>query len=324
MKPPRLGFNEPASSFTGKPSPDRYARFVGRTLKNHRLYIMLLPGIVYFLIFKYLPMWGVLIAFKDYQPFLGFFDSRWVGGKHFVRFFGDPLFWMLLRNTVVLAFYNLIFFFPMPILLALLLNELRLQLFKRIVQTLVYIPHFVSWVVIVGITYTFFTTEGGLVNEMIEQAGGEKLNVLVSADWFRTMITAQVIWKETGWGTILFLAALSGVDPTLYEAARIDGANRFRQLWHITMPTLRSTIVILLILRLGNFLDTGFEQIYLMLNAMNREVGEVFDTYVYTSGILQGQFSFSTAVGLFKSAVGLVLVLSANYFARKVGEEGVY
>jgi putative aldouronate transport system permease protein len=162
------------------------------------------------------------------------------------------------------------------------------------------------------------------VNEMIEQAGGEKLNVLVSADWFRTMITAQVIWKETGWGTILFLAALSGVDPTLYEAARIDGANRFRQLWHITMPTLRSTIVILLILRLGNFLDTGFEQIYLMLNAMNREVGEVFDTYVYTSGILQGQFSFSTAVGLFKSAVGLVLVLSANYFARKVGEEGVY
>jgi putative aldouronate transport system permease protein len=324
MKPPRLRFNEPASASASQPLADRYARLIGRTLRNHRLYIMLLPGIVYFVVFKYLPMWGVLIAFKDYQPFLGFFGSQWVGGKHFARFFGDPLFWMLLRNTVLLAFYNLIFFFPMPIVLALLLNELRHLVFKRIVQTLVYIPHFVSWVVVVGIAYIFFTTEGGLVNELIERAGGEKELFLVSADWFRTLVTSQVIWKETGWGTILFLAALSGIDPTLYEAARIDGANRFRQLWHITLPTLRSTIVILLILRLGNFLDTGFEQIYLMLNAMNREVGEVFDTYVYTNGILQGQFSFSTAVGLFKSAVGLVFVLSANYFAKKAGEEGIY
>lgn len=295
-----------------------------RLLKKKWLYLMMLPGSVYFLVFKYLPMWGVLIAFQDYQPFLGFLGSNWVGVKHFTRFFGDPLFVMLFKNTLILALYNLVFFFPLPILIALLLNEVRKEVFKRWIQTLIYVPHFVSWVVVIGIVYIFFTTEGGLVNELIVSLGGEKVNFLVSAEWFRTFIIGEVIWKETGWGTIIFLAALAGVDPTLYEAARIDGANRWRQIWHVTLPAIRSTIVILLILRLGNFLDTGFEQIFLMLNAMNREVGEVFDTYVYTSGIQQGQLSFSTAVGLFKSVVGLVLVVAANVLAKKFGEEGVY
>lgn len=293
-------------------------------IRDRWLYLMLLPGIVYFILFKYFPMWGVLIAFKNYQPFLGFWNSEWVGLKHFIRFFSEPTFVMLFRNTVVLAIYNLFFFFPLPIIVALMLNEIRKEFFKRFVQTLIYIPHFFSWVVVVGIFYILFTVEGGAVNELIVQMGGEKINFLISADWFRTMIMSEVIWKETGWGTIIFLAALAGVDPGLYEAAKIDGAGRIRQLWHITLPAIRSTIIILLILRLGDFLDTGFEQIILMINALNREVGEVFDTYVYTIGINQGQFSYSTAVGLFKSIIGLILVLATNALAKKAGEEGIY
>lgn len=293
-------------------------------IRNRWLYLMLLPGLLYFLIFKYWPMYGVLIAFKDYQPFLGFWESPFVGLKHFERFFHDPNFVVLFRNTLVLAMLNILFFFPLPIVIALMLNELRYHLFKRTIQTLVYIPHFMSWVVVVGIAYIFLTTEGGIVNDLLVYFGWDKINFLASNDWFRTIVTAEVIWKETGWGTIIFLAALAGVDPQLYEAARMDGANRLRQLWHITLPAIRSTIIILLILRLGHFLDTGFEQIFLMLNAMNRDVGEVFDTYVYSVGISQGQYSFSTAVGLFKSLVGLVLVVVANHLAKKFGEEGIY
>ncbi|QNK60354.1 sugar ABC transporter permease [Paenibacillus sp. PAMC21692] len=296
----------------------------GRLLRNRWLYMMVLPGLLYFLIFKYWPMYGIFISFKDYQPFLGFWDSPFVGFKHFERLFGDPNFLVLFRNTLILATYNILFFFPLPIIIALMLNELKQEFVKRTVQTLVYIPHFMSWVVVVGIAYMFFTTEGGIVNELIARFGGEKINFLISNDWFRFMVTAEVMWKETGWGTIIFLAALSGVDPQLYEAARMDGANRLRQMWHITLPAIRSTIVILLILRLGHFLDTGFEQIFLMLNAMNREVGEVFDTYVYSVGISQGQYSYSTAVGLFKSIVGLFLVVAANRLAKKFGEEGIY
>ncbi|NOU92321.1 ABC transporter permease subunit [Paenibacillus sp. LMG 31456] len=285
---------------------------------------MVTPGLLYFALFKYLPMWGVLIAFKDYLPFRGFWNSPWVGFKHFDRFFHDPVFWLLFKNTFILAVYNIVFFFPIPILIALMLNELRLEWFKRSIQTAIYIPHFVSWVVVVGMVYTFFSTEGGIVTNMLVSAGMDKINFLMSNDWFRPMIILEVIWKESGWGTIIFLAALSGVDPTLYEAAKMDGASRLRQLWHITLPAIRSTIVILFILRLGNFLDTGFEQIFLMLNSTNREVGEVFDTYVYSNGVQQGQFSFSTAVGLFKSLIGLFLVLAANKLAKKMGEQGVY
>lgn len=305
-------------------SATRSSTMMGRLVRNRWLYFMVFPGLLYFLIFKYWPMYGIFIAFKDYQPFLGFWDSPFVGLKHFERLFSDSNFLVLFRNTLILATYNILFFFPLPIVIALMLNELRREFMKKIVQTLVYIPHFMSWVVVVGIAYIFLTTEGGIVNEMLVRYGGEKINFLVSTDWFRTVITAEVIWKETGWGTIIFLAALAGVDTQLYEAARMDGANRLRQLWHITLPAIRSTIVIMLILRLGHFLDTGFEQIFLMLNAMNREVGEVFDTYVYSVGISQGQYSFSTAIGLFKSIIGLILVVGSNYLAKKFGEEGIY
>ncbi|WP_240415400.1 ABC transporter permease [Paenibacillus periandrae] len=306
------------------PAASKSSMLWKKLLRNRWLYFMVLPGLLYFLIFKYWPMYGIFIAFKDYQPFLGFWDSPFVGLKHFERFFNDSNFIVLFRNTLILAFYNIVFFFPLPIIIALMLNELRQEFLKRTFQTLIYIPHFMSWVVVVGIAYIFLTTENGIVNELLVQFGGQKINFLVSPDWFRTLVTAEVIWKETGWGTIIFLAALAGVDPQLYEAARMDGANRFRQLVHITLPAIRTTIIILLILRLGHFLDTGFEQIFLMLNAMNRDIGEVFDTYVYAVGISQGQYSFSTAVGLFKSVVGLILVVASNYLAKKFGEEGIY
>lgn len=292
--------------------------------RNRLLYLILLPGMLYFVVFKYIPMLGLTMAFKDYKPHIGFFESAWVGLKHFERFFSEPQFWMLFKNTIILAVCNLVFFFPLPIILALMLNEARNALFKRFAQTLLYLPHFVSWVITVGIFYILFTTEGGIVNEVLQGFGMEKIPFLLSEEWFRTMIVSQVVWKEAGWGTVIFLAALAGVDLQLYEAARMDGAGRWRQLWHITLPAIRSTIVILFVLRLGTFLDTGFEQIFLMLNPMNRNVGEVFDTYVYTKGLTQGQYSYSAAVGMFKSMVGLTLVLGANWVAKKLGEEGVY
>ncbi|MCS7462915.1 sugar ABC transporter permease [Paenibacillus doosanensis] len=295
-----------------------------RMLKNRWLYFMLLPGLIYFLLFKYLPMWGVMIAFQNYSPFEGFWGSEWVGFAHFKAFFADPSFGLIFRNTVILAVYNLLFFFPLPIVIALMLNELRAEMYKRFIQTMIYIPHFISWVVVVGIAYILFTPEGGIVNNILMQTGIGKVDFLLSNEWFRTMVIGEVMWKETGWGTILFLAALAGVDPQLYEAARMDGASRWQQLLHVTLPAIKSTVVILLILRLGNFMDSGFEQIFLMLNPMNREVGEVFDTFVYTSGLQQGQFSYATASNLFKSVIGIALVVGSNYLAKKAGEEGIY
>ncbi|WP_307449160.1 sugar ABC transporter permease [Paenibacillus sp. V4I3] len=293
-------------------------------IRDKWLYLMMLPGVAYFLIFKYVPMYGLIMAFQDYKPHLGFFESPWVGFKHFERFFSEPQFGMLFRNTIIIAIYNLVFFFPLPIILSLMMNELRRERFKRFVQTLIYIPHFVSWVVVVGIFYMLLTTENGILNELIYAISGKKIAFLLEPEWFRTMIISQSIWKEVGWGTIIFLAALSGVDMQLYEAVRIDGAGRWRQLWHITLPAIRSTIIILMILRLGNFLDSGFEHIFLMITPTNRDLGEVFDTYVYTKGLTQAQYSYSAAVGLFKSAIGLVLVLGSNWLAKRFGQEGVY
>ncbi|GMK42035.1 protein LplB [Paenibacillus sp. CCS19] len=297
---------------------------MSRLKRDKWMYALLLPGLIYFLLFKYVPMWGVLLAFKNYQPFLGFWKSDWVGFEHFRLFFTNPDFFMLLRNTLILSFYNLLFFFPAPIIAALMLNEIRIALFKRAVQTLIYVPHFISMVIVASLTYVFLTTEGGVVNEWLNAHTGKTIDFLTSPDWFRPMIIIQTIWKECGWGTIIFLAALAAVDVEQYEAAIVDGANRWKQMWHITLPALRSTIVILLILRMGHVLDNGFEQIYLMLNPLNRENAEVFDTYVYMMGITQGAFSYSTAVGLFKAVVGVILVLGTNWLAKRFGQSGLY
>ncbi|MGG4145387.1 sugar ABC transporter permease [Paenibacillus algorifonticola] len=295
-----------------------------RILKNKAIYLMILPGLLYFVLFKYFPMWGLVISFQEYRPYDGILGSDWVGFKHYQRLFTEPMFWTIFRNTIVLFLMNLIFFFPVPIILAILLNEVRLQAFKRFVQTIVYIPHFMSWVIIVSISFVMVTMDGGMINEGLDAMGMQKINFLLSDEWFRPMYILQVIWREAGWGTIVYLAAIAAIDPQLYEASRMDGANRFRQIWHITLPSIRSVIVILLILKIGDVLELGFEHVYLLLNAMNRNVAEIFDTYVYTAGLKQGQFSYSTAVGFFKSFVGLVLVMSANWLAKKFGEEGVY
>ncbi|MBP3953355.1 ABC transporter permease [Bacillus suaedae] len=297
---------------------------IQRLKRDKWLYVLLIPGLLYFIIFKYLPMWGIVIAFQDYSPFLGVFGSEWVGFENFIDFFKNPDFFRLLRNTFILAVLDLIFFFPAPIILALLLNELRLKAYKGIVQTFIYVPHFMSWVIIASITYIFFTTSGGVVNEIVASIYGKEINFLSSPEWFRPLIMGQIIWKESGWGTVIFLAALATVDREQYEAAIVDGAGRIRRLWHVTLPAVRSTIIVLLILRLGNFLDTGFQQIYLMTNSLNRGVADVFDTYVYFVGITQGAYSYSTAVGLFKSVVGVVLVLGANRLAKKMGQDGIF
>jgi len=307
-----------------QPSKHYRPSVMSRLKRDRWLYILLMPGLLYFLIFKYVPMWGVMLAFKNYQPYSGFFKSAWVGFDHFQLFFSNPEFFMLLRNTLLLSFYNLVFFFPAPIILALLLNEVRIALFKRTVQTMIYVPHFISMVIVASMTYLFLTTNGGPVNEMLFAYTGNKIEFLASTDWFRPIIIIQTIWKECGWGTIIFLAALASVDVEQYEAAIMDGANRWRQMWHITLPSIRSTIIILLILRLGNVLENGFEQIYLLLNPLNRSVAEVFDTYVYFMGITQGAFSYSTAVGLFKSLVGIFFVVGANYLAKRFGQSGLY
>ncbi|WP_127484656.1 ABC transporter permease [Paenibacillus ehimensis] len=300
-----------------------------RILSHWELYLLLLPGALYFLIFKYVPMFGIVMAFQEYSPFLGVTGSEWVGFRHFIDLFQYDQFWRLLRNTLLISFYNIVFYFPAPIIVALLLNELAREWFKRTIQTIVYLPHFISWVVVGSITYILLNTETGLVNQFIVSFGGEAHNFLADPNSFRTMIVLQNIWKEVGWGTIIFLAALSGVDTQLYEAATVDGANRWHKLWHVTLPALRSTILILLILRLGNVLDVGFEQIFLMLNDLVYPVGDVFETFVYREGIGGaglggGRFSFGVAVGLFKSVVGLILVLGANRLAKKFGEEGVF
>ncbi|MCC3355899.1 ABC transporter permease [Bacillus sp. REN16] len=295
-----------------------------RLKRDKWLYFLLIPGILYFLIFKYAPMWGIVIAFQDYSPFKGILGSEWVGFEHFTNFFQNPDFIRLLRNTFILACLDLVFFFPAPIILALLLNELRVSWYKRTVQTFVYVPHFMSWVIIASITYVFFTTSGGVVNDIVSSFYGKEINFLSSPEWFRPLIMGQIIWKETGWGTVIFLAALASVDKEQYEAAIVDGAGRFRRVWHVTLPAVRSVIIILLILRLGNFLDTGFQQIFLMTNSLNRSVADVFDTYVYFIGITQGAYSYSTAVGLFKSVIGIILVLGANKLAKKVGQEGIF
>ncbi|WP_420491220.1 ABC transporter permease [Neobacillus vireti] len=285
---------------------------------------MIFPGVLYFIIFKYLPMAGLVIAFQDYQPYLGILGSPWVGFKHFVRLFTEPTFFILLNNTLILFALNIVIFFPLPIILSLMLNEVKNKYFKSGIQTLIYIPHFMSWVIIVSITYIFMNVDGGIINEFLASIGFHKISFLTSPDWTRTVYISQIIWKELGWSTIIYLAAITAVDTQLYEAAEMDGAGRLRKTWHVTLPAIRPVIITLLILKIGSTLDLGFEHMYLLLNSLNRSVAEIFDTYIYTAGLKNGQLSFSTAVGLFKGIVGLTLVIISNKLAKKMGEDGVY
>jgi putative aldouronate transport system permease protein len=299
-------------------------RRLARLVRFRWLFLLMLPGVLYFLIFRIWPMWGAQIAFKNYVPFLGIQGSEWVGFSHFTEFFSNPDFPRLLGNTLILAALSLFIAFPLTIVLALLLNEVRLQVLKRTVQTLVYIPHFLSWTVVVSLTALLFAIGTGPLSSFLDGFTGTETNYLADPDWFRPLILLQTVWKSTGWGTIIFLAALANVDQEQYEAAVIDGAGRWQRTWHITLPAIRPTIIIMLILQTGEILNTGFEQIYLMSNALNRTVADVFDTYVYFTGIQQGAYSYSTAVGLAKAIVGLVLIFGTNWLAKRFNQQGIF
>ncbi|WP_342022823.1 ABC transporter permease subunit [Arthrobacter citreus] len=316
---------DPLSAASGPPSPARRkVPFKARMVQYRWLYLLLLPGILYFAVFRYWPMWGARIAFKDFVPFLGIDGSPWVGFRHFEDFFTNPDFPRLLTNTLVLAALSLLVAFPLTIIMALLLNELRLQIYKRTIQTLIYIPHFLSWTIVASLSYLLLAMDVGPLFTGLNNLFGTNIDFLADPDWFRPIIVAQEIWKNTGWGTIIFLAALATVDQEQYEAAVIDGAGRFQRVWHITLPNIRGVIVVLLILQIGQILNTGFEQIYLMSNSLNRTVADVFDTYVYFVGITQGAYSYSTAVGLFKAVVGVILIFGANSLAKRFNQSGLF
>lgn len=292
--------------------------------KSKYLFFMLIPVLIWYAIFHYGPLYGVLLAFKDYSPRLGILGSPWVGLDHFkFLFFQSPDFMRIFRNTLLISCYHLIFGFPAPIILALLLNELRFGWFKRIAQTISYLPHFFSWVVLSGIIIVMLSPSEGPVNFILSAIGIEPIYFLADTDYFRSTLVATGIWKEIGWGTIIYLAALSGIDPTLYEAAVIDGANRRKQIWYITLPSILPVITIMFILSLGGILNAGFDQIFNLYNPAVYEVADIIDTYVYRAGILGAQFGLTTAVGLFKNVIGIILVLSTNYVVKKMGQEGV-
>ncbi len=288
------------------------------------IYMMILPGFLFFIIFKYIPMAGIMIAFQNYDPFLGFWGSKWVGFENFERLFTTRDFWPLMANTMILSALDIVFFFPMPIILAVLLNEVRIKWFKVMTQTIFYAPHFLSWVVIVAITVVLFATRDGGINILLRDLGFSTIEPLTTPGGFRMTWILHNIWQGTGWGAIIFLAAIAGVDPNLYEAASIDGAGRLRQIWHITLPAIRGVIIILFILRLGSFMDIGFEHVLLLQNPLNMQTSDIFDTFIYRTGILMGNFSFTTAVGMFKGIIGLILVVGANKAVKKLGEEGIF
>ena len=302
-----------------------FRRLTADILRDRWLYMLLIPGFLYFVVFKYLPMWGIVISFENYVPYSGIFGSEWVGLKWFQYFFKFPSWTRYLENTLILSFMNLIFYFPAPILLALMLNEMRSLRYKKLLQTFLYVPHFISIVIVVSITMILFGPTG-IVYKVTENVLGTSINYLGSPDTFRWMIIGQSIWKETGWGTIIFLAALTNVDTQLYEAAMVDGAGRLRRLWHITLPAIRSTIVLMLILRMGSMLDTGHDHLILMANSLNRQASQTLDVFVYQQGIANAnaQPSYAAAVGLMKSIVSVTLVVSYNKIAHLLGEQGLY
>lgn len=282
-----------------------------------QLYFILFPALVMLVIFKYIPILGIVIAFQDFNIFDGVFKSPFVGLDHFERLFSNPDFYSVLSNTLIINFYKLLFWVPLPVIFALFLNEVRLLKLRSTFQTTMYLPHFLSWVIVGGIFVNILAVNGGLINELIELIGGKPIKFMYDTNWFRHVIVASSMWKEVGWGTIVYLAAISSVDPQLYEQAKIDGASKIRQIWHITIPSITSTIVLMTLISLGNILSNSFEQILVMYNPAVYEVADVIETYVFRTGIGQMEYSYTTAVGIFSGLVGFILVISANTLCRK-------
>lgn len=284
--------------------------------RNKWLYLFLVPGFCYLLVFKYVPMFGIVIAFKDFSLVKGIWASEWIGFENYRYLFQSGDFYRVFRNSLLLSTYQIIWEFPAPIILALMLNEVRGIVFKRVSQTVLYLPHFISWVVLAGMIINFLSPSGGIANHIVTSLGGNPIDFLIKPEYFRTIIISAEVWKGVGWGTIIYLAAMTGIDPTLYESARMDGASRIQQIRYITVPGIMSTLIVLLILRMGNILDNGFEQVFLLYNPMTYEVADVFETYTYRIGLIDGRMSYAAAVGLFKAFIGLFLLVTANRIAR--------
>lgn len=312
-------------AISAKAKPARKRLIPRRIIENRYLYLMLLPAVLYYVIFEYKPMYGAIIAFKNFNAYVGIWDSPWVGFQHFQRFFESYYFGRLLKNTFLMSFYSLIVIFPASIGFALLLNELRSKMFKSVVQTISYLPHFISLIVICGMIIDF-TKPGGVINSALLSLHiiSEPIQFLVLPEWFRTIYVGSGLWQTIGWNSIIYLAALSGISPSLYEAAVVDGAGRFKQLIHITLPGIMPTILILLILNVGTLLNVGWDKIILLYNPGTYETADVISTFVYRRGVMEADYSFSAAVGLFNSLINFALLVIANRISRKTTESSLW
>lgn len=295
-----------------------------RVLKNWRLYTLLVPVVAYFLLFHYLPMYGVTLAFKEYDPRLSIFGNDWVGLKYFRQFFSAYGTWDIIRNTLVLSLYGIIAGFPVPIILSLMLNEVRSKRYKKIVQTVTYAPHFISTVVFVSMITAFLNPSTGIINILIKMLGGEAIHFMQYASYFNTIYVVSGIWQEAGWGCIIYMAALASVDPELYEAGYIDGMNRLQKMYHIDFTALKPTICIMLILSAGGIMSVGFEKVWLMQNNLNISSSQVISTYVYNVGLQSNKFSYATAIGLFNSVVSFIMLVIVNLSVRKMGGSSLW
>lgn len=292
--------------------------------RDRQLLVLFIPCIVFYALFRYGPLYGLIIAFKDYSVYTGILDSPWVGFKHFERFFSGPDFFLLFRNTFLLGFFALVCAFPFPILLAILLNEVRVHWFKKFIQTASYLPTFLSVVIISSMIIDFLSPNNGIVNKLLNLLGFESKYFLIDPAWFRPVYVLSDIWANTGYEAIIFLAAIAGINPTLYEAARVDGASRLRMMWHVTLPGLLPTILVVFILKTGSMFRVGYEKVLLLYNSMTYDVADVFSTFVYRKGLLESNYSYGAAVGLFEALVAMIMLLGANLISKRLGGKGLW
>lgn len=292
--------------------------------RDRQLLLLFLPCLVFYIIFRYGPLYGLIIAFKDYSVFQGIMGSEWVGLKHFIKFFSSNDFSMLFKNTLALGFFTLIFGFPIPILLAISLNELRVKWMKKSIQTFTYLPAFLSVVIISSMVIDFLSPSSGLINKLIAALGFEKIYFLIKPEWFRTIYVVSDIWANMGYEAIIYLAAIAGISPTLYEAAKVDGCSRLKSIWHITIPSLMPTILVLFILKTGSMIRIGYEKVLLLYTPTTYEVADVFSTYVYRKGLVEANYSYAAAVGMFEALIAMIMLLSANIISRKAGGKGLW
>ncbi|QYK69380.1 MULTISPECIES: ABC transporter permease [Paenibacillus] len=308
------------------PKPERGRKGLWDSVKQQKyLYFMSIPFVIWVFVFSYLPLWGWTMAFQNYKPAKSFSDQKWVGLNNFIELFQDERFYLVLRNTLAMSLMGIVFGFVVPIFFAILLNELRGMLFKRFVQTISYLPHFVSWVVVAGLVTKMLSIDGGIVNDILVALHivDEPIQFMAKGSWFWYIVTASDIWKETGWNTIIYLAAITGIDQEQYEASRVDGASRWRQMWHITLPGIRSTIAVLFIMAIGHLVSNGFEKQFLLGNSLVTDYSEVLDLYALNYGINLGRFSYGTAIGIFNSLVSILLLFTANGIFKKLTKESI-